>query len=182
MQAFVQQKRICLQCRRCRRPGFDPWVKKIPWRRKWQPTSALMPGKSQGQRSLVGIGLWGRKESDTTEATEHACTHICTSPAPKWNASDLSCKCKSNKHTSKHKFILLKKGKRKIRRLFWWRVGEETIAPRVRMEVVSEGETHPRTMRTRRLRNKTRGGLLVKPERFGVMDITQIKEKAWPRN
>ena len=46
------------------------------------------------------------------------------------------------------------------------------------MEVVSEGETHPRTMRTRRLRNKTRGGLLVKPERFGVMDITQIKEKA----
>lgn len=56
-------------------------------------------------------------------------------------------------------------------------VREETIAPRVQMEV-SEGETHPRTMKTRRLRNKRREGLLDKPERFGVMDIMQIKEKA----
>ena len=34
------------QCRRCKRPGFHPWVKKIPWRRKWQPTSEFLPGKS----------------------------------------------------------------------------------------------------------------------------------------
>ena len=40
---------------------------KIPWRRKWQPTSALLPGKSHGQRSLAGYSPWGRKESDTTE-------------------------------------------------------------------------------------------------------------------
>ena len=34
-----------------RRPSFDPWVKKIPWRRKWQPTSVFLSGKSHGQRS-----------------------------------------------------------------------------------------------------------------------------------
>ena len=48
-------------------PGFDPWVGKIPWRRKWQPTPVLLPGKFHGQRSLVGYSPWGRKESDTTE-------------------------------------------------------------------------------------------------------------------
>ena len=35
-------------------PGFNPWVLKIPWRRKWQPTPVFLPGKSHGQRSLVG--------------------------------------------------------------------------------------------------------------------------------
>ena len=39
------------------------------WRRKWQPTPVLLPGESQGQRSLVGCRLWGRTESDTTEVT-----------------------------------------------------------------------------------------------------------------
>ena len=50
------------------RPEFEPWVGKIPWRRKWQSTPVLSPGKSRGQRSLlVGYSLWGRKELDTTE-------------------------------------------------------------------------------------------------------------------
>ena len=44
---------------------------------KWQPTSVVLLGKSHGQRSLVGYGTWGSKESDITEATEHACTHMC---------------------------------------------------------------------------------------------------------
>ena len=39
------------------------------WRRKWQPTPVFLPGESQGQGSLVGWRLWGRTESDTTEAT-----------------------------------------------------------------------------------------------------------------
>ena len=39
------------------------------WRRKWQPTPVFLPGESQGQRTLVGCRLWGRTESDTTEAT-----------------------------------------------------------------------------------------------------------------
>ena len=49
------------------RPGFSPWVRKIPCRRKWQPTPVILPGKSHGRRSLVGYSSWGRKESDTTE-------------------------------------------------------------------------------------------------------------------
>ena len=36
----------------CKRHGFNPWVRKIPWRRKWQPTPVFLPGKSHGQRSL----------------------------------------------------------------------------------------------------------------------------------
>ena len=52
------------QCRRCR---FDPWVRKMPQRSKWQPTPVLLPGKSHGQRSLAGYSLWGCKELDVTE-------------------------------------------------------------------------------------------------------------------
>ena len=47
-------KEPACQCRRHKRHGFDPWVGKIPWRRKWQSTPALLPGESCGQRSLVG--------------------------------------------------------------------------------------------------------------------------------
>ena len=43
----------------CRRHGFHPWVGKIPWRRKWQPTPVLLPGKSHEQRSLAGYSPWG---------------------------------------------------------------------------------------------------------------------------
>ena len=48
-------------------PRFNPWVGKIPWRRKWQPTPVLLPGKFHGLRRLVGYSPWGRKEPDTTE-------------------------------------------------------------------------------------------------------------------
>ena len=54
---------IC-QCRRC---GLDPWVGKIPWRRKWQPTPIFLPGKSHGQRSLAGYSPWGSKELSTAK-------------------------------------------------------------------------------------------------------------------
>ena len=45
---------------------FSPWVRKIPWRREWQPIPVFLPGKSHGQRSLAGYGPWGRKESGRT--------------------------------------------------------------------------------------------------------------------
>ena len=54
-------------CLQCGRSGFDPWVGKIPWRRKWQCTPVLLPGKSHRQRSLVGYSPWGHKESHTTK-------------------------------------------------------------------------------------------------------------------
>ena len=47
--------------------GFDPWVRKIPWRQAWQPPPVLLPGESHGQRSPPGYRPWGCKESDTTE-------------------------------------------------------------------------------------------------------------------
>ena len=58
----------------CVRPGFDPWVGTSPWRREWLPTPALFPGEFHGQRSLASCSPWGRKESEMTEATQHACT------------------------------------------------------------------------------------------------------------
>ena len=61
---WLRWQRICLQCRR---PRFDPWVRKIPWRREWQPTSVFLPGESHEQRSLVGYNPWSHKELDTTE-------------------------------------------------------------------------------------------------------------------
>ena len=50
-----------------RETRLDPWVRKIPWRRKWQSTPVLLPGKSHGWRNLVGYSPWGRQESGTTE-------------------------------------------------------------------------------------------------------------------
>ena len=44
-----------------RRRGLDPWVGKIPWRRKWQPTPVFLPGESHGQRSLAGYSPQGCK-------------------------------------------------------------------------------------------------------------------------
>ena len=49
------------------RPGFDYRVRKIPWRRAWQPSPVFLPGESHGQRSLAGCSPWGSKESDMTD-------------------------------------------------------------------------------------------------------------------
>ena len=61
---WLRWYRMCLQYRR---PKFDPWVRKIPWGREWQPTLVFLPGDSHGQRSLVGYSPWVCKESDTNE-------------------------------------------------------------------------------------------------------------------
>ena len=61
---WLNSKESAFQCRRC---GFNPWVRKIPWRREWPPTQVFLPGKSHGQRSLVGYLPEVAKESDTTE-------------------------------------------------------------------------------------------------------------------
>ena len=57
------------KCRIWKKRGFDPWVRKIPWRRKWQPVLVFLPGESHGQRNLVDYSPWGCKELDTTEYT-----------------------------------------------------------------------------------------------------------------
>jgi len=64
----------------CRRLRFDPWVEKMPWRRKWQPTSVFMPGKSHGQRRPAGYSSWGRKGIRHNLATNNWALHcsVCT--------------------------------------------------------------------------------------------------------
>ena len=64
-------KEPACQCRRHKRCGFNPWVRKMPWNRKGEPTPEFIPGKFHGQRSLVGYSPWGCKELDMTE---HTCT------------------------------------------------------------------------------------------------------------
>ena len=71
------------QCRRRRRHGLDPWIRKIPWRRKWQPAPVFSPRKSHGQRSLTGNSPWGHKESDMTEQLRTLYYRQCKWP-PHW--------------------------------------------------------------------------------------------------
>ena len=63
------------------RSGFHPWVGKISWRWKWQPTPGFLPGKSHGQRSLVGYSPWDRRRVRHDWATDHTHRHmyICVS-------------------------------------------------------------------------------------------------------
>ena len=60
-------KESTCQCKRSKRSRVPPWVGKIPWRRKWQPTPAFLPGKSHGWRSLAGYSPKSHKELGTTE-------------------------------------------------------------------------------------------------------------------
>ena len=75
-------KESTCQCRRRKRCGFNPWVQKIPWRRKWLPTPVFLPGECHRERSLAGYSPQGREESDVTEwqiATADS-TRSCPSP------------------------------------------------------------------------------------------------------
>ena len=67
---WFRQWSVCLQSGR---PGFNPWVEKIPWRRKWQPTPVLLPEKSHGRKGLVGYSPWGCKESERTKRLYFHC-------------------------------------------------------------------------------------------------------------
>ena len=84
-------KEPACQCRRHRRHGFNPWVRKIPWRRKWQPTPVFFPEKSHGQRSLADYSPKGHKESYATEYTHtHTHTHTHTAQLYEAGATDTS--------------------------------------------------------------------------------------------
>ena len=65
-------QRICLQCRK---PGFDPWLRKVPWRREWLHIPVFLLGEFHGQRSLAECIPWGQRESDPTEGLTHTHTH-----------------------------------------------------------------------------------------------------------
>ena len=63
------------------------------WRRQWHPTPVLLPGKSHGQRSLVGYSPWGREESDTTERLHFPFSFSCIGEG---NGDPLQCSCLEN--------------------------------------------------------------------------------------
>ena len=60
-------KKSACHCRRHKRRGFDPWIRKIPWRRKRQPTPVFLPGESHGHNSLAGYGPWVTKSQTQLE-------------------------------------------------------------------------------------------------------------------
>ena len=75
---------------------FYLWTRKIPWRKAWQPTPVILPGKFHGQRSQAGCSPWGHKELDTAEHSRHSlgCPEVCTAllvagPGPSWFQSSV---------------------------------------------------------------------------------------------
>ena len=79
----------------CRIPGFDPWVGKIVWRRKWQTTAVFLPGEFHGQRSLVGYSPWGHKsQTQLSDPTTHH-----HSPPPSCSGTSNSLRSHKLQHT-----------------------------------------------------------------------------------
>ena len=60
--------------------GFDPWVRKISWRRKWHPAPVFLPGESQGQKSRASPSPWGHKQSDTAKQLTFKGHALCQMP------------------------------------------------------------------------------------------------------
>ena len=87
----------------CRRPRFDPWVRKISWKRKWQPTPVFLPGKSHGLRSLLGYSPRGRKSQRWLNHHQH-----CHEVTKGWTqlsnwAHSHTCTCvRTHTHTHTH--------------------------------------------------------------------------------
>ena len=97
---FTSGKEFGCQCRRHKRCRFDPWVRKIPWKRAWQLFQYYCLENHHGQRSLVGYSPWGWKESDMTEpplspyTQKHVQSLLKISPQLRtwglWNVNNLS--------------------------------------------------------------------------------------------
>ena len=69
---WLSGKESSCQRRRCK---FNPWVRKIPWRKKWQLTPVFLPGKCHGQRNLANCSLWGCKQQLHGRDQENKVTH-----------------------------------------------------------------------------------------------------------
>ena len=98
---WLSGKESACQCRRHKSCGFNLWVRKIPPETEMATCSSIHPWKIHGQRSLVGYGPWGRKESDTTEGHTHArcgsqsglrssLSRLCLLLSTKWSRSVVS--------------------------------------------------------------------------------------------
>ena len=95
---WLKKKKIPLASRRY---GFDPWVRKIPWRRKWEPIPVFLPGKSRGQRSLVGHSPWSCKRVGHDLGTKQQQQNLNT-----WHLRQRNWRKSAIKATSLGKFLL----------------------------------------------------------------------------
>ena len=86
----ISGKEPTCQCRRTKRPRFDPWVGKSPWRKQQHPTPVLLAGKSHGQSSLVGYSPRGCKVSHVTRVTSHTAPFRASKCYTRYRASALS--------------------------------------------------------------------------------------------
>ena len=81
--ALMVKKHAC-QCRRCKKCRFDPWLRKIPWKRAWQPTPVLLPEESHGLRNLAATSIRSRRVghnwSDLAHAPEITWLCLCVLP------------------------------------------------------------------------------------------------------
>ena len=85
---WLSAKESACQCKRCR---FDPWVRKIPWRRKWKPTPVFLPGNSHGQRILAGYSPRDHKEPDRIwQLSTHKLDYTISKS---FSGSELHCVC-----------------------------------------------------------------------------------------
>ena len=84
---YKREKKLCWHYSR-----FKP-IRGKSWRRQWQPTPVLLPGKSHGQRSLEGCSPWGRWGSDTNERLH---LHFSLSHIGEGNGNPLQCSCLEN--------------------------------------------------------------------------------------
>ena len=90
--AGASGKEFVCQCRRQKRCGFSPWVGKIPWRRRWQPTLALLPGESHGQKSLAGYSPRVTKSQPRPrQLSPHTLTGLYFSQAPTYTPESICC-------------------------------------------------------------------------------------------
>ena len=95
---WFNSKQSSCQCRRCKRGGGSiPGLERLHLRKKWQPTPVLLPGKSHGQRSLVGFSQWRCKDSNTNEQITHV----------KWQPIYQSCQ-RCHRYQRKEKWWILK--------------------------------------------------------------------------
>ena len=100
-------KESACQYRRCRRWGLSPRVRKIPWRRKWQPTLVFLTGEFYGQRSLVGCSPWGHhKESGATEQLTLTYLLIVSLGLSRWlSGKDSAHQCRSHRRRGFHPWV-----------------------------------------------------------------------------
>ena len=123
---WCRGKESAYLCRRLKRHGFDPWFRKIPWRKKWKPTPVFWPEKFHGQRShtLMGHSPWGCKESGRTEHTQ---AHIHTQSCSSLKAVTTTVHCKWKGILFQHRFklqhpsVFSREGSANPRRVIeWW--------------------------------------------------------------